>query len=111
MEGRIDTAAISNDVALRFRVEAGRETYLGRLVAHGIWKTNFLGLPFPSTATFVIEDALERDEAALRTRFPETGAVVRDVLRPAFSDAPAFVAKSVGAAGALESEGPSAVVD
>jgi hypothetical protein len=70
------------DFSVPFKVEKGKTTYLGSLVAWGVWGKNFLRMPIPAGGYFVVEDQRTRDLPLIQSRHPATTSPQIQLLQP-----------------------------
>lgn len=70
------------DFSIPFHVEKGKVTYIGSLVAWGVWGKNFLRMPVPAGGYFVVEDQRTRDLPLIQARSPATISPQIQLLQP-----------------------------
>lgn len=73
------TFSAKNDFSVKFTVEPGKTTYLGRYVLHPTTGKSLIGLTVPAGGVFEIFDETENDLAIARTKNPDIGPVSKQV--------------------------------
>jgi hypothetical protein len=58
------------EFSIPFKIERGKATYVGSLIAWGVWGRNFLGIPIPAGGYFVVTDQSARDLPLIAAKHP-----------------------------------------